>query len=345
MKSAISPDIWETKRMLITKLYKDEEWPLKQVIKLVQTRDFHPSESQLRSRLKKWHITKPSRKKYDGSRRLSGAKKNQNLGAQKRPSDSSLSSAYPPIPSASTYHTLHSQRKLTLDESDSFSEGSRPSVSAHAVPEMSISPANRYILPSSPHDDANVNAPFTTSMYTNSILAPSTPISPAVYGMDDAHATMKRTSDANTIYFYPPESTSPHSFPATTVPVTSAYPAHAFAPYSDPSPLGLVPEHPHADYMSSTASYGIHPYLANQPSHSHSHKNNQFGVPLSDLPLPLLDGSGSGSSWVNHYHGHQPPSPHSVSGSHSHSHSHAHPYYEDVGVGIAPPIFQAGHVM
>jgi hypothetical protein len=42
MKSAISPDIWETKRMLITKLYKDEEWPLKQVIKLVQTRDFHP---------------------------------------------------------------------------------------------------------------------------------------------------------------------------------------------------------------------------------------------------------------------------------------------------------------
>jgi hypothetical protein len=28
--------------MLITKLYKDEEWPLKQVIKLVQTNDFHP---------------------------------------------------------------------------------------------------------------------------------------------------------------------------------------------------------------------------------------------------------------------------------------------------------------
>ncbi len=28
--------------MLITKLYKDEEWPLKQVIKLVQTTDFHP---------------------------------------------------------------------------------------------------------------------------------------------------------------------------------------------------------------------------------------------------------------------------------------------------------------
>ncbi|RDW76876.1 Clr5 domain-containing protein [Aspergillus mulundensis] len=338
MKSAISPDIWETKRMLITKLYKDEEWPLKQVIKLVQTRDFHPSESQLRSRLKKWHITKPSRKKYDGSRRLSGAKKNQsaNLSAQKRPSDSS---AYPPIPSASTYHTLHSQRKI--DESDSFSEGSRPSVSAHAVPEMSISPANRYILPSSPHDDAN---PFTTSMYSNSILAPSTPITPAVYGMDEhTHMNMnKRTSDAtsNTIYFYPPESTSPHSFPAT-VPVSASY-THAFAPYSDPSPLGLVPEHPHEDYMSS-ASYGIHPYLANQSSHghSHSHKNNhnQFGVPLSDLPPPLLDGS----AWVHHYHpGHQPPSPHS----HSHSHSHSHPFYpDDVGVGIAPPIFQAGHVV
>jgi hypothetical protein len=102
MKSAISPDIWETKRMLITKLYKDEEWPLKQVIKLVQTRDFQPSESQLRSRLKKWHITKPSRKKYDGSRRLSGAKKNS---APKRSSESQ-----PPLPSTTTFHTTPTLR-------------------------------------------------------------------------------------------------------------------------------------------------------------------------------------------------------------------------------------------
>ncbi|KAL4973653.1 hypothetical protein BDW66DRAFT_161900 [Aspergillus desertorum] len=312
MKSAISPDIWETKRMLITKLYKDEEWPLKQVIKLVQTRDFDPSESQLRSRLKKWHITKPSRKKYDGSRRLSGAKKNRNNIAQTRPSDS-----YPHLPSPSAYHTVHSQPlpQCKVDESDSFSEGSRPSVST--VPELSISPANQYILPSSPLDEAN--PPFTTSMYPSStIMAPSTPITPAGYGLDDS----KRPSDAGTIYFYPPES-SPHAFSA---PTAVSYPTHAFAPYSDASPLAIV-DHPHADYMGYHA---VHPYLA------HQHKHNQFAVPLSDLPPPLLDGS----SWVSHYHhsshAYQPPSPHS--------------YYPDEAGGLQPlappaPIYQAGHVM
>ncbi|KAL4994649.1 hypothetical protein BDV10DRAFT_176440, partial [Aspergillus recurvatus] len=313
MKSAISPDIWETKRMLITKLYKDEEWPLKQVIKLVQTRDFHPSESQLRSRLKKWHVTKPSRKKYDGSRRLSGAKKNQSQSsiAQKRPSES-----HSHLPSSSTYHTLHSQplSQPKRDETDSFSDGSRPSVST--VPELSISPANRYILPSSPHDEAN--PPFTTSMYPSStVMAPSTPISLAVYGVDDS----KRPSDPAAIYFYPPES-SPHAFPTST---SVSYPTPAFAPYSDPSPLAVV-EHPHADYMGYHA---VHPYLATQ------HKDSQFGVPLSDLPPPLLDGS----SWVSHYHhnshAHQPPSPHS--------------YYPDEAGGLQPlappaPIYQAGHV-
>jgi hypothetical protein len=38
----IQTDIWEDKRALITQLYKEEEWPLKQVIKMVQTRDFRP---------------------------------------------------------------------------------------------------------------------------------------------------------------------------------------------------------------------------------------------------------------------------------------------------------------
>ncbi|KAL6231437.1 hypothetical protein BDW75DRAFT_233624 [Aspergillus navahoensis] len=314
MKSAISPDIWETKRMLITRLYKDEEWPLKQVIKLVQSRDFHPSESQLRSRLKKWHITKPSRKKYDGSRRLSGAKKSQNKSsvAQKRPSDSHSQSP------SSAYHTLQSQplSQHRADESDSFSEGSRPSVSTMA--ESSISPANQYILPSSPHDEAS--PPFATSMYPSStVIAPSTPITPAVYGTDGS----KWSSEPSTIYFYPPES-SPHAFPAST---SVSYPTHAFAPYADPSPLAIV--EPHADYMGYHA---VHPYLA------HQHKHRQFGAPLSDLPPTFLDGP----SWISHYHdhhnshAHQPPSPHS--------------YYRDEAGGLqplAPPatIYQAGHVM
>ncbi|KAL2830410.1 hypothetical protein BJY01DRAFT_254660 [Aspergillus pseudoustus] len=65
----IQTDIWEDKRALITQLYKEEEWPLKQVIKMVQTREFRPREAQLRARLKKWHIRKPSRKKYTGRKR------------------------------------------------------------------------------------------------------------------------------------------------------------------------------------------------------------------------------------------------------------------------------------
>ncbi|KAB8262814.1 hypothetical protein BDV32DRAFT_119558 [Aspergillus pseudonomiae] len=61
MKNTIPSDVWERKKALIAKLYKDEEWPLKQVIKQIRSDDFNPSETQLRSRLKKWRVTKPSR--------------------------------------------------------------------------------------------------------------------------------------------------------------------------------------------------------------------------------------------------------------------------------------------
>ncbi|OKL58750.1 hypothetical protein UA08_06238 [Talaromyces atroroseus] len=55
MKTSIPSDVWEKKKALIARLYKDEEWPLKQVIKQIRTTDFNPS------RLKKWRVTKPSR--------------------------------------------------------------------------------------------------------------------------------------------------------------------------------------------------------------------------------------------------------------------------------------------
>ncbi|KAL3472424.1 hypothetical protein BJX99DRAFT_215680 [Aspergillus californicus] len=57
----IPSDVWEDKKALIAALYKDEEWPLKQVIKKIRSDNFNPSETQLRSRLKKWRVTKPSR--------------------------------------------------------------------------------------------------------------------------------------------------------------------------------------------------------------------------------------------------------------------------------------------
>ncbi|KAJ5632189.1 hypothetical protein N7490_008528 [Penicillium lividum] len=61
MKTSISSDVWEKKKAVIAKLYMEEEWPLKQVIKQIRSDDFNPSETQLRSRLKKWRVTKPSR--------------------------------------------------------------------------------------------------------------------------------------------------------------------------------------------------------------------------------------------------------------------------------------------
>jgi hypothetical protein len=38
----ISSDVWEEKKALIAALYKDEEWPLKQVIKKIRSENFNP---------------------------------------------------------------------------------------------------------------------------------------------------------------------------------------------------------------------------------------------------------------------------------------------------------------
>ncbi|KAE8334553.1 hypothetical protein BDV24DRAFT_170069 [Aspergillus arachidicola] len=61
MKHRIAFNMWEKKKDLIIQLYREEGWPLKQAIKRVRSREFDPSENQLRSRLKKWCITKSSR--------------------------------------------------------------------------------------------------------------------------------------------------------------------------------------------------------------------------------------------------------------------------------------------
>lgn len=42
MKNAILSNVWEKKRGLISKLYMEEEWPLKQVIKQIRSDGFNP---------------------------------------------------------------------------------------------------------------------------------------------------------------------------------------------------------------------------------------------------------------------------------------------------------------
>ncbi|KAL2840029.1 hypothetical protein BJX68DRAFT_190776 [Aspergillus pseudodeflectus] len=304
MRSAISPDIWETKRMLITKLYKDE-WPLKQVIKLVQTTDFHPSESQLRSRLKKWHITKPSRSKYDGSRRLSGAKKNE----RKR-----LLEAQPTLPSTS--HTLQShQIPPRTDENDSFSEV-RSETSRVSIPEMSTSPTGHYILPSSPAHDEPLYGP-------NTVVAPSTPITPVFYGMDESN---REPNDAShTTYLRPPEVTS---VPMTnTVPAPYLPPGHlgSFTKLTEINPLSLV-DHPQGDCVGYPATHFIppdHPF----PLHSKQHPEGPLVMP--ETPAAILDGS-QVSPWLLNY---QIPSLADI-------YPDSHSYFQDYTQPLAPPIYQ-----
>ncbi|KAL3462262.1 hypothetical protein BJX64DRAFT_259531 [Aspergillus heterothallicus] len=300
MKSPISPDIWENKRLLITKLYKDEEWPLKQVIKLVQTNDFHPSESQLRSRLKKWHITKPSRKKYDGSRRLSGAKKN---AIQKRQSESQSF-----LPPSAAYNTLQSHPE---ESDEARSEISRPSVS---IPDMSASPNGQYILPSSPVYDEALYGP-------NPAMAPSTPITPAFYGMDEP----KRTSDAgHPIYFCAPDmSSSSSEYPVSntiTIPAHHASHGH-FGSFSEPSPM-----------IGDSLGYQGVPYIA--PHHKHQ-PDGPFG--MAGLPSPLLDGAHM-ATWAFDLHN-EPPSPTAIY-PHSHPHPHPHPHSHPHAFFHHEPIYQ-----
>ncbi|KAJ5532087.1 hypothetical protein N7494_008639 [Penicillium frequentans] len=109
MKTSISSDVWEKKKALIAKLYMEEEWPLKQVIKQIRSDDFNPSETQLRSRLKKWRVTKPSRQ----TRKKPNADDDDSDKDVKRSSTSPTAGHLPcarrsPVPTGAHTHTLQS---------------------------------------------------------------------------------------------------------------------------------------------------------------------------------------------------------------------------------------------
>ncbi|KAF7592824.1 hypothetical protein BBP40_012359 [Aspergillus hancockii] len=116
MKNTIPSDVWERKKALIAKLYKDEEWPLKQVIKQIRSDDFNPSETQLRSRLKKWRVTKPSRqtrkKSHDDQQDINGDSSSHEAGS---PKDE------PPIsPKAQLYRTQKPATVFSSTEPDFY---------------------------------------------------------------------------------------------------------------------------------------------------------------------------------------------------------------------------------
>ncbi|KAB8213388.1 hypothetical protein BDV33DRAFT_64042 [Aspergillus novoparasiticus] len=62
-RGEVALDMWESKKNMIVKLYQEEGWPVKHVIKRIRTDTFDPTETQLRSRLKKWRVTKLSQER------------------------------------------------------------------------------------------------------------------------------------------------------------------------------------------------------------------------------------------------------------------------------------------
>ncbi|KAL4770944.1 hypothetical protein BDW60DRAFT_70435 [Aspergillus nidulans var. acristatus] len=94
----ISSDVWEEKKALIAALYKDEEWPLKQVIKKIRSENFNPSETQLRSRLKKWRVTKPSRQTRERTKESVRSPKTTSCANNNGSPNAQTRSRQPPTP-------------------------------------------------------------------------------------------------------------------------------------------------------------------------------------------------------------------------------------------------------
>ncbi|KAL8754378.1 MAG: hypothetical protein Q9184_005131 [Pyrenodesmia sp. 2 TL-2023] len=59
MSSTITADQWDQRKEEILRLYIDEGWTLKPIKRKFESPDFHPTESQYRTKLKKWKRRKP----------------------------------------------------------------------------------------------------------------------------------------------------------------------------------------------------------------------------------------------------------------------------------------------
>ncbi|KAF5855748.1 hypothetical protein ETB97_008479 [Aspergillus alliaceus] len=116
MKHKITSSMWDRKKSLIVRLYQEEEWPLKQVIKRLNSHTFNPSETQLRSRLKKWRITKLSHRRYKRSL-LNRQEDSANANCSEEASSESLT----PVYSGDRMVQLTTVADQFLTEEDSYS--------------------------------------------------------------------------------------------------------------------------------------------------------------------------------------------------------------------------------
>ncbi|KAJ5175524.1 uncharacterized protein N7482_001401 [Penicillium canariense] len=227
MKTSISSDVWEKKKALIAKLYMEEEWPLKQVIKQIRSDDFNPSETQLRSRLKKWRVTKPSRqtrKKPPGSEDPESEK------------DSQGSSSTSPQNSTSS--------PVMRNASSSTTRSSWPGHSLYAPADVPPSgkwnaPLAQRLTPSPSADHSLISERHPTSYSfsdpnpTTTSFEPSAQTSPVTEGL--LHSTTSAATPTYAAYPLSPESCIP-SPGSTTTPTMGQWP-----PRSVSVDLGLNP--------------------------------------------------------------------------------------------------------
>ncbi|RAL04368.1 Clr5 domain-containing protein [Aspergillus ibericus CBS 121593] len=200
MKNSIPSDVWERKKALIAKLYKDEEWPLKQVIKQIRSDDFNPSETQLRSRLKKWRVTKPSRqtrkKSDDSQQEATGDDSSQEDASPKDQASTVSPKARPPLRSVASDLSISEPEWYMANDAYTRQDGMPTTVSFDGqhisnvwAPMMAqqspLSPSHKQrdpshassvmVLPSSNSYDSPHTSPLMDSMLINSASSLASP--------------------------------------------------------------------------------------------------------------------------------------------------------------------------
>ncbi|KAJ5481015.1 hypothetical protein N7539_006909 [Penicillium diatomitis] len=249
MKTSISSDVWEKKKAIIAKLYMEEEWPLKQVIKQIRSDDFNPSETQLRSRLKKWRVTKPSRqtrKKTQGSEDPESEKESRTSSSSPRTSRASPAARKTPSASASASayrsdwtHSVYGPVEL-----------SHPNRwNSHMGPQMTTP------SPSSADHHGVVMEPHTTK-----------------YNLPDPNAPVNSY-----------EQTSTHTSPAaehvilnTTAAVTPSYAAYSLSPES----CGPSPD---ASSNSAISQWPARTVSGDMSYQSNIHPTQWYNLPLEPM--------------------------------------------------------------
>ncbi|CAI7580621.1 unnamed protein product [Penicillium discolor] len=244
MKTSISSDVWEKKKALISKLYMEDEWPLKQVIKQIRTDDFNPSETQLRSRLKKWRVTKPSRQ----TRKKSLASASGEDQHTDKDAKSKTSTIQRPLPSLPTRETS-ARHEWPMTQPNY----GHPSTLQHPVPDQDrkwSSPMIQQLTPSPSGEHILIPDPTTAVSYSD--------LSPTTTSFDHSH-----TSPVGEGLMLNTTSAVAPSYPAYPLSPESCLPSPGTA--TTPGGIGWSPRAVSVDYGLNPSQWYSLPFEAITP--------------------------------------------------------------------------------